>query len=123
MEAWRSATQKKTPRRIALLSRWPNHLSTRYRLLRRIQIQAHDIGHLFQKLRITRELKSLRAMRLEIVGAPDIVDGGLANTLALGHRPATPMRHPRGFGLQGRIHDIGNLVDIVNATLQTKPAG
>src|SRR4029077_17735587 len=30
MEACRSATLRKTPRRMALLSRWPNHLSTRF---------------------------------------------------------------------------------------------
>ena len=64
------------------------------RLLRRIQVQAHDVGHLFQKLWIARQLKGLRAMRLKIVGAPDIVDGGLAYTLALRHGPATPVRHP-----------------------------
>jgi hypothetical protein len=34
------------------------------RLLRGIQVQAHHIGHLFQELRIARELKSLCAMWL-----------------------------------------------------------
>src|SRR5713226_7452189 len=42
------------------------------RLLRWIQVQTDDIGHLFQKLRIARKLESLGAMRLEFVGAPDI---------------------------------------------------
>src|SRR5262249_27462526 len=51
---------------------------------------------------------------LEIVGAPDIVDGGLADSLALRHSPATPMRHPRRFGLQGCIHDTGDLVDLID---------
>ena len=46
-----------------------------------------------------------------MVGAPDIVDGGLADALALRHGPATPVRHPRGFGLQGRLHNRGDLVD------------
>ena len=50
-------------------------------------------------------------MWLEMVGAPDIVDGGLAHALALRHGPATPMRHPRRFGLQGGIDDSGDLVD------------
>jgi hypothetical protein len=50
-------------------------------------------------------------MWLEIMGAPDIVDGGLADSLALRHSPATPMRHSRRFGLQGCIHDTGDLVD------------
>src|SRR6202165_330334 len=26
---------------------------------------------------------------------------------------ATPMRHPRRFGLQGRIHDAGDLIDLI----------
>ena len=52
-------------------------------------------------------------MWLEIVGTPDIVDGGLANALALRHCPATPMRHARRFGLQGGIHDTGDLVDLI----------
>src|ERR1017187_7888130 len=52
-------------------------------------------------------------MRLKIVSPPDIVDGGLANALALRHSPATPMRHPRRFGLQGGLHDIGDLVDLI----------
>src|SRR6266851_3871716 len=30
MDACKSATLRKTPRRMALLSRWPNHLSTRF---------------------------------------------------------------------------------------------
>src|ERR1035438_9371807 len=30
MDECRSATLRKTPRRMALLSRWPNHLSTRF---------------------------------------------------------------------------------------------
>src|SRR5260370_27333373 len=79
-----------------------------------MQVQAHDIGHLFQELRIARELKSLRAMRLKIVCAPDIVDGRLANALALRHRPATLMCHPCRFGLQGRIHDTGDLVYLIS---------
>ena len=84
------------------------------RLLGRIQVQPHHIGHLFQKLRIARELKSLRAMWLQVMGTPDIVDGRLADTLALRHGPATPVRHPRRFGLQSRIHDRGNLVDLID---------
>ncbi len=83
------------------------------RLLRRIQVQAHHICHFFQELRISRELKSLGAMRLKIVGTPDIIDRGLAHALALRHSPATPMRHPRRFGLQGRIHDTGDLIDLI----------
>ena len=34
------------------------------RLLRRIEVQSHYIGHLFQELRIARKLKGFRAMGL-----------------------------------------------------------
>src|SRR2546423_5043275 len=50
-------------------------------------------------------------MRLEIMGAPDIVDGGLAHALALRHSPATPRRHPCRFGLQGCLYHLGDLAD------------
>src|SRR5260370_11881651 len=60
---------------------------------------------------MARELKGLGAMGLEIMGAPDIVHRGLAEALSLRQGPATPMRHPRWFGLQGCVHDGGNLID------------
>ena len=60
-------------------------------------------------------------MWLKIVGAPDIVDRGLTDALALRHGPATPVRHPRRFGLQGRIHDGGNLIDSICGL--SSPAG
>ena len=47
------------------------------------------------------------------MGPPDIVDGRFADALTLGHRPAAPMRHSFGFGLQGCFHDGGNLVALV----------
>src|ERR1700680_4692380 len=49
-------------------------------------------------------------MGLQIVGAPDVVDGGLADALALCHGPATPVGHPRRFGLQGGLYDGGDLI-------------
>jgi len=52
-------------------------------------------------------------MWLKIVGPPDVVDRRLANALALRHGPATPMRHPCRFGLQGSIHDANDLLDLI----------
>src|SRR5260370_4487648 len=49
-------------------------------------------------------------MGLEIMGAPDIVHRGLADALTLRQGPAIPMRHPRWFGLQGGVHDGGDLI-------------
>ena len=37
------------------------------------------------------------------------------------HGPATPVRHPRRFGLQGRIHDGGDLIDVIERL--SSPAG
>src|SRR3984893_15471204 len=51
------------------------------RLLRRIQIEAHHIGQLLQELGIPRQLESFHPMRFEIVTPPDVVDGGLADSL------------------------------------------
>src|ERR1035438_5281467 len=50
-------------------------------LLRRVQTCALPICHLLQKLRIARQLESLRAMWLQLVGAPDIADGGLTDLI------------------------------------------
>ena len=52
-------------------------------------------------------------MWLQLVGAPDIVDGGLADALALCHGSATPVRHPRWFGLQSRFYNGSDLVYFV----------
>jgi hypothetical protein len=53
-------------------------------------------------------------MWLQIMGAPDVVHRGLAYALLFRQGPATPMRHPRRFGLNSRIHDRRNLVDLVD---------
>src|SRR6266851_4263569 len=55
------------------------------------------------------------------MGAPDIVNSGFADALAFRHGPATPVRHPRRFGLQGRIHDGGDLVHLIHSL--SPPAG
>src|ERR1700681_1445979 len=89
---------------LALLVYTENHC-----LFWRIQVQTHHVGHLLQKLRVARQLESLGAMWLQIVGAPDIVDGGLADALAPCHGPATPVGHPRWLSLQGSLHNSGDL--------------
>src|SRR5262249_30531731 len=82
------------------LSRCQTKAATQHdRLLWGIQVQPHHIGHLFQKLRVARQLKRFRAMWLQIMRAPDIVDRGFADTLALCHGPATPVCHPLRFAL------------------------
>jgi len=53
------------------------------RLLRGIQVQSYDIGHLFQKLRIARKLKGFWCDAVQIVSTPDIVNCGFADALAV----------------------------------------
>src|SRR5215831_21214345 len=48
--------------------------------LRRIQIQAHDVPHLFHEERVLRELEGLGPMRLQAEGAPDAADRALARS-------------------------------------------
>src|SRR6516164_1951365 len=72
-------------------------------LLRRIQIQSDHVGQLLQKASIPRQFEALHPVRLEIVTAPDVTDGGLADVLVFGHQAATPLRHPFWLGLKRRI--------------------
>jgi hypothetical protein len=53
-------------------------------LLGRVQVQADHVGHFFQELRVARQLESLHPVRLQLVGLPDVVDGGLNSRLDSG---------------------------------------
>jgi len=81
-----------------------------HRLLWRIYIQAHDVGQFLEKLRIPRQLEGFDSMRFQIVTLPDIVDGGLADSLASGHEPATPLGHALGFAAERGIHNRPDLL-------------
>ena len=52
-------------------------------------------------------------MGLEMVGLPDVVDGGLADSLVFGHGAATPMGHSLGLGLQGGLDNGADLVAVI----------
>src|SRR4029450_7071398 len=69
----------------------------------RTYIQPHDIGQLFQKPRIARQLESLGPMRFDVMASPQITDRGFADSLPGGHEPATPLRLAFGFRLQRGI--------------------
>ena len=64
-------------------------------------------------------------MRLKVVAPPDLADGRLAEALALGHQPATPMRHPLGLGLQRRVdhglHFLGSVGGLTTASRRDLP--
>ena len=44
-------------------------------------------------------------MGFEIVTLPDVVDGGLTDSLVGGHESATPLRHALGLGAQRGVHN------------------
>src|SRR5260370_29367363 len=84
------------------------------RLLGWVQIESDHVRHFFQELRVARQFESLNQMRLQIVGLPDGVDRGLTYSLTGGHGSTTPMGHAFRLGLQGRIHNGGYLIYVVD---------
>src|SRR5271157_6195543 len=70
-----------------------------------IQVQPDDIGELFQKSGIARELESLAAMRLEIVAPQDVTDRRLTHALSRRQGSTTPMCTAFGFRLQSCVDD------------------
>lgn len=69
------------------------------RLVRRIQIQPHDIAQLLYEAFITAEFESADQMGLQVVLLPDPPDGRFTQLLGLGHRPGTPMGRIRRLGM------------------------
>src|ERR1017187_1432646 len=73
-----------------------------------IEIETHHVGQFLQKAHIAGEFESAAQMRLEIVFLPEAVDRVLADALLPRHRPATPMGHAAGLGLQSRRYNPGH---------------
>src|SRR5205814_1423658 len=63
----------------------------------RAHVEADNIPHLLDKVRIFGKLKGLAAMRFEPKSSPDTTDGGLAQTQILGHHSCAPMSGSFGF--------------------------
>jgi hypothetical protein len=57
------------------------------RLVRRVQIQSHDVPDLVDEQRIGRQLERLASMRLQAERAPDPADGALAQAILVCHGP------------------------------------
>lgn len=70
-----------------LRTRTPEH----HRVFGRIHIQADDVAHLVDQQRIARQLECLAPMRLQVEGAPDLLNRRAAQPAGLGHAPATPV--------------------------------
>ena len=77
--------------------------------LGRVEVEAHDVAHLFHKERIARELEVLLQMRLEPVGVPDAHDGVLRQPAGLGHRARAPVRAVSRSLFQGAGHHLFDL--------------
>jgi hypothetical protein len=76
-------------------------------LIGRIHVEADDVAHLGNKIRIGTELKVLETMRLELIGLPDSLYGRRAYALMASHTADGPMSGVLGFGVPGRFHDSG----------------
>ena len=79
-------------------------------LVRRIQIQPHDVGQLLDELRVAAQLEGLDPMRLEVVTRPDALDRGLAEPLGPGQRARAPVRRRGRRGVQGGFHYRADLL-------------
>ena len=78
-------------------------------LIRRIEIQAHDVAHLLDEQRVLGKLEALDPVRLQPKGTPDAADRALTQSAALGHRARTPVSRIGGGAFQGEPHHSLNL--------------
>src|SRR5262245_25743166 len=74
------------------------------------QVQAHDISHLFHKLRIFGEFEILYPMWLQSERMPDPHDSVLRQTRLGSHQPSAPVRAVFGHRLQRLGYDFFNLM-------------
>jgi hypothetical protein len=75
-----------------------------------MQIQPHDVAHLFDELRIRGELEILDPMRLQAEGLPDATHRGMTDPAPTGQRSGAPVRGVGGQALQGHRQDAFDLV-------------
>ena len=80
------------------------------RAVRRVEIEADDVAHLVDELRIARQLEALDAVRLQAEGAPDAVHRRRRDARRPGHRAAAPVGRIVGRRLQRPRHHFGDLV-------------
>ncbi len=78
--------------------------------LRRVEVEADNVTHFLNELRIARELESLAAMRGQRESIPDAIhcrDGYAGRSR---HRARAPMRCVGRHRLQRLCHDFGDLL-------------
>ena len=79
-------------------------------LVRRVQVQPHDVGQLLGERRVGRQLEGLDAVGLQAVRVPDALDRRAADAGCLGHRAAAPVGGARRRLVQRRMHDSLDLM-------------
>ena len=80
------------------------------RVVGRIEIEADNIADLFDKLRVSRQLKCLQPVRLQAERSPDARDGGLRHADELTHRARRPLGGMGRWRLQGAGDDVHDAV-------------
>ena len=70
------------------------------RAVRRVEIEADDVAHLVDELRVARQLEALDPVRLQAEGAPDTVHRRRGDARRPGHRAAAPVGRTVGHRLQ-----------------------
>src|SRR5215467_8733394 len=88
--------------------------------VRRVQVQAHDISHFLDKLRVLGEFKVLDPMRLQSKSTPDPNDSVLRQAHFGSHQSSAPVRAVGGHGLQCLRYDLFDLL-IRDPTRRTHP--
>jgi hypothetical protein len=78
--------------------------------LRRVEVEANNVTHLLNELRISRELESLAAMWGQRESVPDAMHGRNGKARRLCHRARAPMRRVGRHRLQRLRHDLGDLL-------------
>ena len=74
-------------------------------LVRRVPVQADDVGEFVDELGIAGNLEGLDAMRLETMGVPDALHGRRRDALRAGHGAATPRSRVDGLCGQRGVDD------------------
>ena len=80
------------------------------RLVRRIEIDAHHVGELFDKAFVPRKLERPLLMRLEAVQVPDPLHRLETKAFGPGHRAATPLRLTWRRSMLRGLHHRGDLL-------------
>ena len=80
-----------------------------HRVVRRIEVEAHDIDHLVGELRVLADLEGLETVRFEVCGLPDLSHLPRRDPGGLGHQTHTPMGGLMGDALDRKTKNLFGL--------------